>query len=147
MQLASIIGRWRTSVRKNHLPILQNLEAVYGGEMGREREGLGMSTIRCDKLQGAELSLWSVIHDGQQCRIFLSGGCHVPGELREQSCLIRAGRCTLARVIELADYVYCKSERCLIIQASAGQNVFTETSESGSQLQYCFLSLSWLPSC
>ena len=44
-----------------------------------------MSTLWCDELQGATLSLSSVIHGGYQCRIFLSGGRHVPGELREQS--------------------------------------------------------------
>ena len=83
--------------------------------MGREGGLLRMSIIRCDQIKGTTLSLSSVIHDGYQCRIFLSGGCHVPGELREQSCLITAGRYKLKSVIELADHVFCKSERCLII--------------------------------
>ena len=53
--------------------------------MGREGGGLGMLIIQCDKLQGATLSLSSVIHDTYQHRVFLSGGHHVPGGLREQS--------------------------------------------------------------
>ena len=53
-----------------------------------------MSTVWCDKLQGTTLSLSSVICDGYHHRIFLSGGRHVPGELREQSCLVTAGGCT-----------------------------------------------------
>lgn len=60
--------------------------------MGREGGWLGMSTIWCEEVQGATLSLSSVIRDGYQHRIFLSGDCHVPGELREQSRLVTAGR-------------------------------------------------------
>ena len=77
---------------------------------GQGRRGLGMPTIQCDELQGTTFSLSSVVHDGYQPRSFLSGGRQVPGELREQSCLLTAGR-----VIELADHVFCKSERCFII--------------------------------
>lgn len=43
-----------------------------------------MSAIWCDKLQSATPSLSSVFRDGYQRRDFLSGGYHVPGELREQ---------------------------------------------------------------
>ena len=93
VQLASIIRRWQTSVLKNHLKIIQNLEAVTKGK-GAGKEGLGMSTVWRDELQGTTLSLSSVICDEYQCRIFLYGGRHVPGELREQSCLITPGRYT-----------------------------------------------------
>ena len=92
-RLASIVGRWQTSVLKNRLPMIQDPEAVRRGN-GRGRGGLGMLTLQCDKLQGATFSLSSVLRDGHQHRIFLSGGRRVPGELREQSCLLTAGRYT-----------------------------------------------------
>ena len=50
-----------------------------------------MSTVWCDGLEGALISLSSVISDGYQGRVFLSGDRHVPGELREQSCLSQLG--------------------------------------------------------
>uniref|UniRef100_A0A9L0J379 Uncharacterized protein n=1 Tax=Equus asinus TaxID=9793 RepID=A0A9L0J379_EQUAS len=90
IRLASVIGRWRTSVLKNHLTTVQNLETVLQ-ENGQGRRGSGMLIIWCDELQGAILFLSSVTHDGYQHRILLSGRHHVPEELREQSCLITAG--------------------------------------------------------
>lgn len=94
VRLASIMRRWQTNVLKNHLKIIQNLEVVIWGKWAREG-AFRKVTHLCDRVQGASLSLSSVIHDGYQHRVFLAGGRHVLRELQELSyCLSIAGRYT-----------------------------------------------------
>ena len=73
-----------------------------------------MSTIWCDKLQGATLSLLSFVM-GTNAEFFLLEVVMFLGSSENKVVDIKAGRYVEAGVIELADLVFCKSQRCLII--------------------------------